>query len=414
MSRTLFAIGLLLLVVAVGGGFWRLKSDIPMSGTSTPLQDHVQQATLISPALPTVTPAAQMIMIETPAPGTLVGSPVVITGRITEYPAQGQLHYRIVDDHDDVLGSGDFTVTGTAHHTGTFNASLIFTMPAVPSRITLELFDRDPSIHATVTSAALSLNVDPSPVLPPQGDAALPLPLPEAAPPLPIATPMISPIPTATHIALITETASAPVAPPTPAPTVIIAAEYPGKMDLGASGSISMSLRRILADVATATSVDPGRPTVAGSPATVGTPAAPLGQAFGPGYDAVVIARVVAPAFEVQSTGDERSLDQEEITWQWGITPKFSGHQVVIISVDGQWRPQAGGRMIERHLWRREFYIDVDEPILSRGQISLASLATGLAGSVLSIPWLVEQVRMWQQQRQGATPAKQRVRQRDA
>ena len=411
MSRTLFVIGVLLLVVA--GGFWLLKPGIPTSGSPTPIQSTVLQETPMPPIpslTPTATPIAQMITIETPAPGTLVGSPVVITGRTTTYPAQGQLHYRIVDEHDVALGSGAFTVTGTSHHTATFDVSLTFITPATPSRITVELFDHDPSTQAIVTSAALTLTVSPSPILFPQV-IELPPSLPVLSPVL--ATPTTAPLPTATHSVSSTEIASAPVATPTPASSVIIEAQHPGWMNMGASDTINLSLKRIIAEMATTTSMRPDRTTVAGAPAVVGTPEAVLGQAFGPGYDAVVIAKVIAPAFEVQSTGDEHPLDQDEITWQWGITPKLAGHQLVIISVDGQWRPQAGGRMIERTLWRQDFYIDVDEPMLNRGQIDLASLLTGLAGSMLSIPWLVEQMRLLRQQRQSALQTSRRVRQRN-
>jgi Immunoglobulin-like domain of bacterial spore germination len=414
INRTLFVIGLLLLLVA--GGVWLFSPGIPTSGSPTAITSTVLQATsLPAPpsATPTATPLAQLIMIETPAPGTLVGSPVVITGRTSAYPAQGQLHYRIViaDQRNTTLASGTFTVTGALHHPATFNVSLTFAAPAGPSRITVELFDQDASTQAVVASASVTLPINlpsiqaapPSSGFPATGT---PAPAPDAPTPVPL--------PTAPPSAPTTEPTAAPVATPPPAPSVVIEAQYPGWMDLGASDTINLSLKHIVEELATATSVRPDRTTVAGAAAVVGTPEVALGQAFGPGYDAVVIAKVVAPAFEVQSTGDEHPLDQDAITWQWGITPKRSGHQVVIVSVDGRWRPQAGGRTIERNLWRQEFAIVVYEPMLRRGQIDLASLATALIGSVLSVPWLVEQIQARRQQRQGAAPAKRRVRQPDA
>jgi hypothetical protein len=175
-------------------------------------------------------------------------------------------------------------------------------------------------------------------------------------------------------------------------------------MDMGASDTINLSLKRILAEMATATSVRPDRTTIAGAPTFPGTPEAVLNQAFGLGYDAVVIAKVVAPAFEVQSTGDELPLDQEEITWQWGITPKHTGHQLVTISVDGQWRPQAGGRAINRNLWRQDFYIDVYEPMLSRAKYDLVALIGAVLGPVAIVVGLIEGIQqLWQKQRQGTT-----------
>jgi len=427
MSRTLFVIGVLLLLIA--GGLWLLKPSIPMSGPATVIQSPVPHATVAPPiasATPTATPMAQLIIIDTPAPGTLVISPIVITGRAARYPFQGQLHYRIftADQFNITLDSGTFTVTGALHHSATFNVSLAFATPAASNRITIELFDQDPSTHALVASASTTLEIIPLIGLLSQTTIGLPAPeLPSITPiyaqPQPIgtpapagATPNAAPTPTAPPMptALLTPTTAATVAPLSPTPHVVIEAQHPGWMDMGASDTINLSLKRIIAEMATATSVRPDHTTVAGAPTVVGTPEAALGQAFGPGYDAVVTAKVIAPAFEVQSTGDEHPLDSDEITWQWGITPKRAGRQVVIVSVDGQWQSQASGRTIKRNLWHKEFAIIVYEPMLRRGQIDLASLATALIGSVLSVPWLVEQIRLRRQQGQGATPPNRRGR----
>jgi len=334
---------------------------------------------------------------------------------------QGQLHYHIViaDQHDFTLDSGTFTVTGALHHPATFNVSLTFSTPAASNRITIELFDQDPATHALVASASTTLAIIPLSVLFPQTSGGFPapeaLPLPPMtpinAPPLlpgtpepTIATPTAAFIPTAS----LTPTAAATVATPPPTPHVVIEAHHPGWMEMGASDTINLSLKHIIAEMATATSVRPDRTTVAGAPAFPGTPEAVLEQAFGPGYDAVVIAKVVAPAFEVQSTGDELSLDQDEVTWQWGITPKHTGHQLVTISVEGQWRPQAGGRSINRNLWRRDFYIDVYEPMLSRVQFELVTVIValfGVVGSALGfIPPIQELHQLWRKRRQGTTP----------
>ncbi len=57
-----------------------------------------------SPAIPL---APQSIMIDTPSRLTLVGSPIVITGRTGRLPQGGQLNYRFVDRNGQELGVGD-------------------------------------------------------------------------------------------------------------------------------------------------------------------------------------------------------------------------------------------------------------------------------------------------------------------
>lgn len=51
-------------------------------------------------------PAQRRIVIETPVPNTIVGSPVVVTGRATFFPVEGNLNYRVLDSAGRELGSG--------------------------------------------------------------------------------------------------------------------------------------------------------------------------------------------------------------------------------------------------------------------------------------------------------------------
>jgi hypothetical protein len=118
-----------------------------------------------------VAPPPQQIIIETPPEGTLVGSPVVLTGRTVRFPAGGQLNYRIRDGNGAQIGGGVFAVAGTAEGSATFNASLTFTPPPQGGPIGVELFETDPGTGQVLTSSTLQLTVSgpPATAVPPIG-----------------------------------------------------------------------------------------------------------------------------------------------------------------------------------------------------------------------------------------------------
>src|SRR5262245_34689192 len=82
-----------------------------------------------APTLRTATPVPQQITIDTPAPGTLVGSPVVITGRATRFPFEGNLSYWIIDASGAQIGAGGLQVSGSIGQPGSFAPSITFTLP---------------------------------------------------------------------------------------------------------------------------------------------------------------------------------------------------------------------------------------------------------------------------------------------
>jgi hypothetical protein len=98
----------------------------------------------------------QAILIDTPPPGTQVGSPVVLTGKVNLFPSGGQLQYRVLDAAGQQIGAGSVPVGGAPGQRGSFNASLTFTEPANGGNIQVVLSDQ------TVT-AAISLYVAPPP-----------------------------------------------------------------------------------------------------------------------------------------------------------------------------------------------------------------------------------------------------------
>lgn len=96
---------------------------------------------LVEPA-PAPSGPPQRITIGSPAEGTLVGSPVTITGRASRYPQRGVLSYRFRDEGGALLGSGDLPVDGVFTGPASFNASLSFTLPPQGGPVRVEIFDR--------------------------------------------------------------------------------------------------------------------------------------------------------------------------------------------------------------------------------------------------------------------------------
>jgi hypothetical protein len=104
----------------------------------------------------------QAIILDTPPPGTQVGSPVVITGRTNLYPNQGQLRYRVTDAAGQQIGAGSFAINGGPGRRGGFVASLTFTEPPNGGNIRVEMLDQADN-GAAIASAAIDLYVAPPP-----------------------------------------------------------------------------------------------------------------------------------------------------------------------------------------------------------------------------------------------------------
>lgn len=125
--------------------------------TQSPSAVPVVPATA-TPMPPTPTLVPQQIAIDSPPPGTLVGSPVVLTGRVARVPSGGALAYRVVTASGQDVGSGPVPVSGAATGSGTFNVSLNFALPPNGGDLRVELVDRAAE-GTVVASAALGLYV---------------------------------------------------------------------------------------------------------------------------------------------------------------------------------------------------------------------------------------------------------------
>ncbi len=131
----------------------------------------------------------------------------------------------------------------------------------------------------------------------------------------------------------------------------------------------------------------------------VGTPNVPISQAFGQRFDAFAIADLSASAFDISPQQQARqSLDQNEVVFDWTLTPKYIDQQTLRVSVTGIWIPKGGGETIERPLSGHLLNISVSPmmpvtqttPFFVPGQLTFSDLLVALISSALNVPWIVE------------------------
>ncbi len=179
---------------------------------------------------------------------------------------------------------------------------------------------------------------------------------------------------------------------PTSQMTTVVEAEWPEKMDFGRSASIRVSLVRTARGDWEPTVEEAGHTARGATIVPVGTPEAPLQQAFGSKYEGCAVANLVGSAFEVQAINpDCQSLDMPRVTWEWNLVAKADGLQVVNANVEAVWTPIGEeGKEIRRQIWRAQFAIRVTKPLIAKGQFQIFSIVEALVGSVFSVPWLHE------------------------
>src|SRR5262249_16510959 len=144
----------------------QLFFDLPINGdtiraelydwnASSGVTEASQSITLV------VAPIQQQISFDSPPPGTMVGSPVVITGRTTRFPFNGVLNYRFTDSAGKQLGTGTFQVFGPGGQPTSCGPSLTFTLPNDGGTVHLEVYDQNPSNGTILATSGLDLNVLP-------------------------------------------------------------------------------------------------------------------------------------------------------------------------------------------------------------------------------------------------------------
>lgn len=127
---------------------------------------------------PPPTPGPQQITVSSPPAGTTIGSPVVITGNTSRFPAQGNLKYRMLDQVGNQIGAGTFAVNGGSGGPANFTASLAFALPINGGPVRLELVDRDTTNGQTIATTVLDMQVAPPPTVVPQQQITISSPPP--------------------------------------------------------------------------------------------------------------------------------------------------------------------------------------------------------------------------------------------
>lgn len=182
-------------------------------------------------------------------------------------------------------------------------------------------------------------------------------------------------------------------------------------MEIDRSDSIRVSLVRTTDQVFVPTIEIAGHTVIAATPIPVGTPEASIERAFGPEYEAFATANLAATAFEAKlATAEEQPLGQPRITWEWNITPKKPGQQIVNVSIKVQWKSIGNeGETKERQIWRSRLDILVEKPLITTGQLNALSLVSVFFGSVLSVPWLCERIKERKDKRQKEKESKTKI-----
>lgn len=173
-----------------------------------------------------------------------------------------------------------------------------------------------------------------------------------------------------------------------PTSRLIVETEWPMKMEVNRSGTIRVSLIRV-GDNTYLPTVE-----IAGHTAIVSTLIIPTPnpgpetteyQAFVTSYiPSTTTLEVVPPPFP------EQLLDQSRIDWIWNIVANKPGDHEITVYIYVHWKPKtdAGSPTAPLLVWHSTRVIKAVQPLITIGQISVATLISGSVGSGLSVPWL--------------------------
>lgn len=370
LTRNLFIVGVVLLMLALALAIaGSIRPSPPMLAVSATAQNL---------APPTQTPTQTPTKTLTPTPTNTLAPPTSTStpsSTITPTPERQTIIY--------VVRPGD-TLFSIARRYG----------------VTVQAIVAANNINPSAIYAGQTLKIE--------APASGPTPSPTTPLAPSSSTPTTTPSPTVTRTSLPAPT-EAPQPSPTPGPMVGVEAEWPQKMQLDRSDSIRIALVNQSGKLVPTVEV-PGHTAVADTPFPFGTPGVPVGGAFGPDYDAFVIARLAGTAFDIQAATLEQYqwFEQSRVTWEWNVIPKIPGAQVINANIEIQWKRRDTGQTIDQPIWRSRLEIAVEKPWLTTGQISLFTMISGVLGSGLSVPWIYERIQDWRKGRGKKSKASKR------
>ncbi len=126
----------------------------------------------------------------------------------------------------------------------------------------------------------------------------------------------------------------------TPIGSLIVTTQIPTSMRVGQSYIVRMTLAP-QSEYSTLSDIPVEKVSTITSGATpVGTPSTALQNALGPGYEPYASAQLAGGSFDLQMVGqDIQSLRQPRVTWEWNVTPLFSGTQLIDAAITVEWTP---------------------------------------------------------------------------
>lgn len=173
----------------------------------------------------------------------------------------------------------------------------------------------------------------------------------------------------------------------------VIEVEWPVQMEIDRADTVRIELIRISEGVYVPTAEVAGNTIEAATPIPVGTPGAPIEEAFGVSYHAYATASLVGTTFDIERASlERRSLTQDRIVWEWNLTPTTKGTQALNANIVIEWEPDDGGATIERQIWQARLETEVKKRLIPTPQVGLVTAISGIVGSGFSIPWIFDRL----------------------
>jgi len=129
-----------------------------VAATQTPTAIQSSTATEVPPSQPaaTATTPPRQILIDAPAPGAMVSSPLEVRGSVSVSPFESTLRWRVYDAAGQVVGQGPIMVDAEMGQPGSFADQIAFTVSAGgPGR--LEIAEESAKDGSVVVSASVDV-----------------------------------------------------------------------------------------------------------------------------------------------------------------------------------------------------------------------------------------------------------------
>jgi hypothetical protein len=182
----------------------------------------------------------------------------------------------------------------------------------------------------------------------------------------------------------VTPTAEAPAF----SPMFHIQAEWPQRIEVGDDGIIRVALVSADEDTNTGETTEPGYATSLSTAIPRDTQGVEPGLAFSEGIEALAIASFDTANLDYAPLEyAPKPLSAPLPEWIWTVSPKIPGNKKIVVQIDILW--DANDQSLPDTIWGpMTLEIEIVQPLLTIGTLSLSTLLTGSLGSALSFPFL--------------------------